>query len=250
MNNQLLLSNIRAVLVRLEETILFALIERGQFRQNPVVYRRGAFPEAIGDESLAGFLLRETECAHARMRRYTSPDELPFFTDLPAPLLPALRFDENPLRPNTVNFNPRLRTAYEDEIVPHLCRPGDDQQYGSTAVCDTACLQAISRRVHYGKFVAESKYQAHPERFLPLLAARDAAGILAAITDAAVEAKVLERVELKAGTYCREISGSSLGGGLDPEDIVEVYRRWLIPLTKEVEVAYLLAVHAEPAAAP
>ena len=243
MNEQLRLNNIRAVLVRLEETIIFSLIERAQFRRNEIVYRRGAFPGAIGDESLAGYLLRETEIVHARMRRYTSPDELPFFADLPPPVLPPLRFDENPLRPNTVNLNARLRVVYEDEIVPQVCQAGDDQQYGSAAVCDATCLQAISHRVHYGKFVAESKYQAHPDVFDPLLARRDAAGIAAAITDAAVEARVLERVGLKAGTYCREIGDSAVGGGLDPDDLVEVYRRWLIPLTKEVEVAYLLDAH-------
>ena len=87
MNEQLLLSNIRSVLIRQEETIIFALIERAQFRRNPVAYQAGALREAIGEESIVGYMLRETEKTHARMRRYLSPDEHPFYVGLPAPVL-------------------------------------------------------------------------------------------------------------------------------------------------------------------
>ena len=41
-----------------------------------------------------------------------------------------------------------------------ICEPGDDEQHGSSVVCDVNALQALSRRVHLGKFVAESKFQA------------------------------------------------------------------------------------------
>lgn len=40
-----------------------------------------------------------------------------------------------------------------------ICEPGDDEQHGSSVVCDVSVLQALSRRVHLGKFVAESKFQ-------------------------------------------------------------------------------------------
>lgn len=40
-----------------------------------------------------------------------------------------------------------------------ICEPGDDDQHGSSVVCDVNALQALSRRVHLGKFVAESKFQ-------------------------------------------------------------------------------------------
>lgn len=40
-----------------------------------------------------------------------------------------------------------------------ICERGDDKQHGSSVVCDVSALQAISRRVHLGKFVAESKFQ-------------------------------------------------------------------------------------------
>jgi chorismate mutase len=36
---------------------------------------------------------------------------------------------------------------------------GDDSNYGSSGVLDVLCLQALSKRVHYGKFVAEAKFR-------------------------------------------------------------------------------------------
>ena len=240
MNEQLLLENIRDVLARLEDTIIFALIERAQFCVNAIVYKRGAFRAEIGEESLAGYMLRETERTHARVRRYTSPDEHPFFTDLPDPVLPLLRYDENPLRTNTINFNDPIRRMYETEMIPFLCRPGDDSQYGSSAVCDVACLQALSKRIHYGKFVVESKYQARPAFFRPLMAARDTGGLMAGITNEEVEAQVLERVGEKARTYGYGVEPHGSLPKISPERVVQAYRKWIIPMTKEVQVAYLL----------
>ena len=240
MNEQLLLGNIREVLIRLEDTIIFDLIERAQFRVNPVVYQKDRFAQIPGGESLCGYLLRETEKIHATMRRYTSPDEHPFFSDLPAPILPALRFDESPLQPNRVNLNPRIREAYETAIIPFICRDGDDAQYGSSAVCDVACLQALSRRIHYGKFVAESKFQGQPESFLAAIRTADRTALDALITDAAVEAKVLQRVQLKAQTYGQDLEGRAGQHKIDADRVADVYRQWIIPLTKDVEVDYLL----------
>ena len=39
------LDSIRSTLIRQEETIIFAFIERSQYRQNGVVYEKGGFPE-------------------------------------------------------------------------------------------------------------------------------------------------------------------------------------------------------------
>lgn len=41
---------------------------------------------------------------------------------------------------------------------------GDDGNYGSAAVCDIAVLQALSKRIHFGKFIAEAKFQSERER--------------------------------------------------------------------------------------
>ncbi len=238
-DQQLQLAGIRQALIRLEETIIFSLIERAQFCRNALVYRKGGLGPALGDESLLDFMLHECERSHAKVRRYTSPDEHPFFHDLPDPILPPLAYDQV-LAPGKININPRIRVVYENEIVPLICPPGDDRQYGSSAVNDVGLLQGLSKRIHYGKFVAESKCRASPGLFVPLIQARDTAGLLAAITDPAVETAVLERVLRKAHTYTRELEPEAGFHTVDPETVRDIYARWVIPLNKEVQVLYLL----------
>ena len=240
MSEQLQIAHVRNVLVRLEETIIFALIERTQFLHNPAIYEPGRFGNELEGESLVGFMLLECERSHAKVRRYTSPDEHPFFEKLPEPILPPLHLDDSPLRPNSININATIRIAYEREIVPHMCRAGDDDQYGSAAVCDVACLQALSKRIHYGKFVAESKLRESPKELQSAIESRNAEDLMAAITDDSVENQVLQRVGAKARTYTQELAGTSISPTVAPETIVDIYRSWIIPLNKQVQVAYLL----------
>ena len=49
--------------------------------------------------------------------------------------------------------------------------------------------QALSKRIHYGKFVAEAKFLAAEDRYRALIAAQDEEGIMDALTDRAVEQK-------------------------------------------------------------
>ena len=61
------LDRIRSTLIRLEDTIIFSLIERAQFAHNPKVYERGAIKElrAMGHEgSWLEWFLKETETFH------------------------------------------------------------------------------------------------------------------------------------------------------------------------------------------
>ena len=61
------LDRIRSVLVRLEDTIIFSLIERAQFTHNPRIYQKGAFKE-LTDIGFTGswldWFLKETEIFH------------------------------------------------------------------------------------------------------------------------------------------------------------------------------------------
>ena len=238
---QLSLDNVRQTLLRLEETLIFGFIERAQFCHNAVVYRVGAFPELAPEASLCGYLLHETERTHALMRRYTSPDEHPFYHDLPPPRLAPLRYAENPLAPNTVNFNARILNDYTSVIIPRLCPPGDDRQYGSSVVCDIPLLQAASRRIHYGKFVAESKYRQTPAAFDPLIAAGDTDGLFAAITHVDVEQQVIARVAEKSTTFLSALRRQGASRIPSVSCLTDIYREWIIPLNKAVQVEYLLA---------
>lgn len=240
MSTQLQLANIRNVLIRLEETIIFGMIERSQFRQNAAVYAPGALGQELGSESLLDYMLHECERSHAKVRRYTSPDEQPFFNDLPQPILPALAYMDNPLAPNTINANPHIREVYLHQLIPLMCLPGDDKQYGSSAVNDVNLLQALSKRIHYGKFVAECKFMENRETFLPVMRAHDGKKIMTLITNARIEQDVLIRVTNKTRIYTAELDVLPDTHYILPETACAIYRDWIIPLNKQVQVDYLL----------
>jgi chorismate mutase len=299
------LESIRSTLIRQEETIIFALIERAQFRQNLIAYEKGGFaglgtpvgvtpvecdvpvgtpvgvtPAECDDElSFLEYMLIGTEALHCRSRRYTSPEEHPFFPERlpegPIEALPKLQYPSllsSEGGASDLNFNQILRKKYIDIVVPSLSKRGDDEQHGSTVLCDVAVLQALSRRVHYGKFVAESKYRSDPEGYQRLVDAGDTNGVMRLLTNDVVEAKVCRRARLKAATYGQEpllvdlprIEGGDTSsivaaaaasavvaaleaiehdkvqpGKVDPAVIESIYKDIIIPLTKVIEVAYL-----------
>lgn len=148
-----------------------------------------------------------------------------------------------------------IKTASESVSMSR----GNDLQYGSSATCDIECLQHISRRIHYGKFVAESKFVCPKLRplFEDAIKRKDRQALDDLITDKAVEKRVVERLRQKAAIYGQEIDvdSASLAGSKDfgnkevtqaacPKDnnrinadlVAELYMKWIIPLTKEVEV--------------
>lgn len=182
------------------------------------------------------------------VRRYQAPDEIPFFPDhMPDPILPSNNYPKIlAAYESEVNVNSLIKDVYIKEIVPLVSAGGDVEQpenYGSCAICDIELLQAISRRIHFGKFVAEAKYQSEKERFTKLILAQDAQGIDEAITNAAVEAKVLDRLETKAATYGVDPTlrwSQKSQGKIIPSSARKIYKDWVIPLTKKVEVDYLL----------
>ena len=222
---------------RLEDSIIFYFIERLQFAFNRPIYVPGGVVIPNSDLPLMDWLLRETERLHSRVRRYQSPDEYPFFPDvLEEPILKPLKYPDL-LHPNDVNVNDVIKSRYVNEILPHACMkhdrgedPDEDrgeqqENYGSAATCDVSCLQALSRRVHFGKFVAESKFLTDTDKFVKLIKANDRAGIEAAITDAAVEEAVLNRLRLKAKTYGTDPSKGSNGPSkVDADGIADMYK--------------------------
>jgi len=144
--------------------------------------------------------------------------------------------------------NDKIKASYIEQFLPEVCadfgrqdRGETEENYGSAATADINCLQALSRRIHFGKFVAESKFQTETERFTKLIKAGDREGIGAAITNEAVELKVLERLGLKARTYGTDPSiGAEAPTKINADAVVKMYKNFVIPLTKEVEVEYLM----------
>ena len=119
MHINLKLENIRNVLIRQEETIIFALVERAQFKQNEIIYAPGGIPIPNFDGSFVEYLLHGTEALHATVRRYTSPDEHPFFKNLPEPILPVDAYDF-PINKTNVNINDKIKEIYINKIYDSL----------------------------------------------------------------------------------------------------------------------------------
>lgn len=242
--------------------------------------RLGAVTYIGADGVLQDFMFSETEKLHALTRRYTSPDENAFYPHLlPEPILSSLKYPQV-LKPNRININDQIMSVYLEKILPGMTEATSDHtsvrfvihylhskwalrlispcvsspQFGSTSTADIAVLQALSKRMHFGKFIAEAKFQAETERYSNLILANNAAGIMDALTNLVVEEKVLKRVTLKASTYGQDLEGSAAPAvttstaewKVDPQLISDIYRDFVMPLTKEVQVAYLLQRLAHP----
>jgi chorismate mutase len=238
MRDELKLENIRSNLIRQEETIIFSMIERAQFAENGIIYTNGAIlPDYPG--SFMFFLLSETEKIHSKVRRFTAPDEHPFSSDLPKPFSTTMKY-EWPIKKTAININSKILSIYIENMIPLMCKEGDDGNYGSSAVSDVNILQALSKRIHYGKFVAESKFMKDENEYIKLIKAMDKQKIYDLLTDNKVEEQVLNRVEIKASTYGQDPLSKNKEYKIKPEVIRDIYFKWVIPLTKEVEILYLM----------
>ena len=117
------LGSIRDALIRQEDTIIFSLIERSQFRRNAEIYSPGAvsvpcYDPKTGDmKSLLELSLRETEQMHGKLRRYTSPDEHAFFPDeLPPLMLEPMEFPSVLMPWINVNMNAVIFSEYIEKV--------------------------------------------------------------------------------------------------------------------------------------
>ncbi|KAK4598670.1 hypothetical protein RGQ29_015929 [Quercus rubra] len=239
---------IRHSLIRQEDSIIFSLLERAQYCYNADTYDHDAFSVDSFNGSLVEFMVRETEKLHAQVGRYKNPDELPFFpADLPEPMLPPLQYPQV-LHPcaNSININNKVWNMYFRDLLPRLVKAGDDGNCGSAAVCDTLCLQVLSKRIHYGKFVAEAKFRESPAAYEDAIRAQDRAQLMKLLTHETVEATIKERVEMKAKTFGQDVTVNQEEDVADPvykikpSLVANLYGEWIMPLTKQVQVEYLL----------
>lgn len=112
-------------------------------------------------------------------------------------------------------------------------------------------LKTVLIQLRIGMFVSESKFLSAPHDFIPhILASPPNTDALAGlITKPAVEAKLLVRLANKARIYgCEmdadgrliEVPDEEMGarGKIDLASVVSMYKDWVIPLTKDVEVSF------------
>ncbi|KAF6155105.1 hypothetical protein GIB67_035852 [Kingdonia uniflora] len=269
------LESVRESLIRQEDTIVFSLIERAKFPLNGPVYDESLSHVPGFSGSLLKYIVRETEAVQSKVGRYGRLDEHPFFPDdLPLPLFPP-KNSSQVLHPAaaSININKMIWDMYTNKLLPLFIAEGDDSNYGSTALCDLECLQvkitadhfgnpsndfdviinhktingflkALSRRIHYGKFVAEVKSRDAPQDYGPAIRAQDRDALMKLLTFESVEETVKRRVEKKAMVFGQEVCLNDKGCKdkfkVDPSVVSRLYGEWVMPLTKLVQVEYLL----------
>ncbi|XP_020578436.1 chorismate mutase 1, chloroplastic [Phalaenopsis equestris] len=247
-SKSLTLESVRHSLVRQEDSIIFALLERAKYCYNADTYDRSMFSMNGFHGSLIEYMVKETERLHAKVGRYKSPDEHPFFPEyLSEPMLPPMQYPRVlHFAADSININKIVWQMYFDDLLPNMVKSGSDGNCGSSSVCDTICLQSLSKRIHYGKFVAEAKFQESPGKFHAAIKAQDREQILSLLTYELVETVVKRRVETKAKIFAQEVTVSSAERQdppqfkIRPGFVAELYDKWIMPLTKEVQVEYLL----------
>lgn len=240
------LANIREDLIRMEDTIIFNLIERSDFPTMPSVYNKESEKIQIPnfDGSFLDWIFQQQEIIESQVRRYQAPDQYPFYPKvIKDSFLPKINYPKllaNYYR--DVNINNEIKEIYINKIIPRVAKyDGEEEEnYGSTATIDISVLQSLSRRIHFGMFVAEAKFQADKELYTKLIKDKDIEGITENITNSAVEEKILQRLIAKAKAYGTDPTSNDSSSKVHPEAVVGIYKDWVIPLTKKVEIEYLL----------
>ncbi|KAI9323406.1 chorismate mutase [Dichotomocladium elegans] len=235
-------------LVRLEDTLICALTERAQSAHDRLIYIPGAlrFNNTTVSRSFLEYFLWETEKIHAKAGRYVDQHSAeacyPFTSPLPLPSVKSCGrviscVESKFLCPNDLNVNEDIMRIYIKMIVPSICENRDDGQYGSSAIRDIECLEALSRRIHYAKFIAEHHFRESPEIYARLARANDRQGIYDLLANRDQEVRTLHRLGRKAIVYGQTLEKESR---TPVQQVISVYDRWIFPLIKQVEVDYLM----------
>ncbi|KAG8048388.1 hypothetical protein GUJ93_ZPchr0009g1351 [Zizania palustris] len=196
----LTLDSIRRMLIQLEDTIIFNLLERSQFSYNPATYDRNT----SGIAGFNGSLIEVVSCD----------------------MLTGIIFSGSASCCCFHQVNKQIWDVYFDDLLPRLVSKGSDGNCGSSACCDTIILQALSKRIHYGKFVAEAKFWESPDKY-----SADEDKLMEMLTYKEVEENVMRCVRFKALTFGRVVVTDAspladLPPKMKPDLVVELYDKW------------------------
>lgn len=235
---------IAAKLEGLEETIIYKLMDRAQFKKNDIIYRSGesGFDDEKSGMSLFDIRLLYTETMDSEFGRFMQPEERPFFKNLPEPKRVVTNYKDDFLNIDDydgINLTGDIKKAYL-KILNSLCLSGDDGQFGSSVEHDIFALQALARRIHFGSlYVAESKFRDNPEKYSELIDKEDTSALMDLLTRAEVEERILQRVKEKV-IHIQSRINEKVRRRIDPDIVLDFYRTYIIPLTKKGEILYLL----------
>lgn len=239
------LNIIRGELRRFETQIISALLNRGQYALNLEVYKIGKSGYARYPEmNLLQVMHFEDELSKARAGKFLQPEERPFFNNLPNV---ERDFKKTPSVIDTkflgINFTQEVLNNYLN-FLPQICKSKiSDGEFGSSAECDLASLNIISKRVHFGTFyVSESKFLSDEKTYRELALNNDREGILKFLTNSQVEDQIYQRILDKADYLQKDarLENPRHTHIIEPLIIANYFRDKIIPLTKQGEVEYLM----------
>lgn len=209
------LENVRIKLCGLEDSIIFTALERSIYCFNSNDYTNGTFKTVMS--SFENIILNNNG--------YTPIEEFPFFI-------------EN----KKTAINDKFYQLYISNILPTICDNGNNNLIYAFEK-DITLLRLVSRRIHLGIFVASAKYKADTLRYNNLIKKGNRDGIMTLLTDLKTEENVLKRVYDKSSIY---IKGFDIKSEINlPEYFSSLYKDTIIPLTKSVELEYLMNIETE-----
>ena len=222
------LSELRVHLDQLTDRIVSRLKDRSRFPLNEVVYQPDAVPiRGKRGMSFLQFALEGLESYHSSLGRFDFPDQYPLFSaSAPSPIV--TRTVSKPPIPRLAIATRDDLLAFYRELLPRLCRAGDDPNtYGETVYADSDLLIMLNERVNVGRYVAQVKADRDPSLFDDV---ENTNRLKARLKDAARENALLATVRGVAERY-----------ELDPGVAEDVFR-WIIGETMLVELEYLRQV--------
>ena len=137
----------------------------------------------------------------------------------------------------TININHDIRNFYFTNCIPKISVEGYDENIGSSQLSDINILQLMSRRIHLGKVVAEAKLQRSDGNTQNYMTCSHHQ-IMKEITDEKREEIVLNRIFQKSTEYLKIFKQTHKNSPLSSKIITGIFKDFIIPLTKEVQVYY------------
>ncbi|KAL3650911.1 hypothetical protein CASFOL_007314 [Castilleja foliolosa] len=233
------LTSLRDLLIRQEDTIVFCLIERSKYPLNRQLYVK----DKRLNISLLDIFIYNSEAVQSQAGRYLSETENKFsekasWPPVSSPKCPPVLYHAGAC----INRNDQILDYYVNTLLPQIAANGDDDwNYVPTEATDLTCLQALSWRIHLGKFVAETKFNQAPKAYTALIKAQNKTGLSEKLTDTNIEDQIIKRVEEKARVFGQDVgTNTSKPFKVKPKIVSDMYLKMVIPRTKDVELGYLL----------
>ncbi|XP_073128857.1 chorismate mutase 1, chloroplastic-like isoform X1 [Henckelia pumila] len=229
-----------------EDTIVNNLWLRSPLGYNADIYARKVSSDGFQGSSVER-LVRDFENFKVKFGgKYNREERFFFLHNIPNP--PLHHTHDEILHPASysININPQIWDMYIGKILPRLVKKhgygyGDGDKFMS-AELDKVCLLAISRRIHYSTHVAEASFRAAPDVYEPAIIAQDRALIMDLVMHPAWEEATTRMMKVKFRNFeeLRHWDEYSTDDKIDPSLVPDLYGRWIMPLTRQVQVEYLL----------